>query len=90
MITKSFKVTSEAGLHARPATAIVNEANQYGAEIEISYKDKTVNLKSIMGVMSLGITKGAEVIITASGSDEEEAIEGLTQRLKSESLAEAL
>jgi phosphocarrier protein HPr len=90
MITKSFKVTSEAGLHARPATAIVNEANQYGAEIEISYKDKTVNLKSIMGVMSLGIAQGAEVLIQASGSDEEEAIVGITNRLKSEGLAEAL
>lgn len=90
MIKKSFKVTSEAGLHARPATAIVNEANQYAADVEISYKDKTVNLKSIMGVMSLGIAQGAEVIISASGSDEEEAIKGLASRLKSEGLAEAL
>jgi len=90
MIKKSFKVTSEAGLHARPATSIVNEANQFGAEIEITYKEKTVNLKSIMGLMSLGIAEGAEIIIQASGSDEEEAINGLTNRLKSESLAEAL
>ncbi|WEG10928.1 phosphocarrier protein HPr [Pullulanibacillus sp. KACC 23026] len=88
MESKTFKVVSEAGIHARPATAIVNEANQYAAEIEITYKDKTVNLKSIMGVMSLGIAHGADITITAEGSDAKEAIEGLTDRLKSEGLAE--
>lgn len=88
MENKTFKVINEAGLHARPATTVVNEANQYAAEIDITYKGKTVNLKSIMGVMSLGIIQGSEVIITATGSDEKEAIEGLTNRLKNEGLAE--
>ncbi len=88
MEKKHFKVINEAGLHARPATVVVNEANQFASDINISYKEKTVNLKSIMGVMSLGIIQGSEIEITASGSDEKEAIEGIEKRLKSEGLAE--
>lgn len=88
MEKKSFKVINEAGLHARPATVIVNEANQFASEITITYKEKTVNLKSIMGVMSLGIVQGSEIEVTASGSDEKEALEGIEKRLKSEGLGE--
>lgn len=88
MEKKRFKVINEAGLHARPATVIVNEANQFASEISITYKDKTVNLKSIMGVMSLGIIQGSEIEITATGSDEKEALEGIEKRLKSEGLGE--
>lgn len=88
MEKRTFKVINEAGLHARPATSVVNEANQYTSEIEISYKEKSVNLKSIMGVMTLGISQGAEITIKATGSDEKEAIEGLANRLNNEGLAE--
>lgn len=88
MEKKTFTVINEAGLHARPATVIVNEANQFASEIEITYKGKTVNLKSIMGVMSLGIGKDAEIEIAASGSDENEALQSIQNRLKSEGLAE--
>lgn len=65
-----------------PATLLVNKAGQYQSDIELSYNDKTVNLKSIMGVMSLGIPKDAEIKITANGSDEEEAIQGIAEVIK--------
>ena len=58
---------------------VVNQAGQFESEIELVYNDKKVNLKSIMGVMSLGIPKGAEVTITATGSDEENAIKGVEE-----------
>ncbi|GGK05210.1 phosphocarrier protein HPr [Lentibacillus kapialis] len=79
MQEKTFTITADTGVHARPATLLVNKAGQFESEIEISYNDKDVNLKSIMGVMSLGIPKGAEVKITANGGDEEEAIKGVTE-----------
>ncbi|HLR62739.1 MAG TPA: phosphocarrier protein HPr [Lentibacillus sp.] len=79
MQEKTFTITADTGVHARPATLLVNKAGQFESEIEISYNGKDVNLKSIMGVMSLGIPKGAEVKITANGGDEEEAIKGVTE-----------
>ncbi|MBC5638200.1 MULTISPECIES: phosphocarrier protein HPr [Ornithinibacillus] len=82
MKEQSFKITADTGVHARPATLLVNKAGQYQSDIELSYNDKTVNLKSIMGVMSLGIPKDAEIKITANGSDEEEAIQGIAEVIK--------
>lgn len=77
MQKRTFKITSDTGLHARPATLLVNQAGQFDSEIELVYNEKTVNLKSIMGVMSLGIPKGAEITISATGKDEEEAMQGI-------------
>ncbi|HLS09676.1 phosphocarrier protein HPr [Lentibacillus sp.] len=82
MQEKTFTITADTGVHARPATLLVNKAGQFESEIEISYNGKNVNLKSIMGVMSLGIPKGAEVKITANGGDEAEAINGITDVIK--------
>lgn len=82
MQEKTFTITADTGVHARPATLLVNKAGQFEAEVEISYNNKTVNLKSIMGVMSLGIPKGAEIKVTANGKDEEEAIKGVEEVIK--------
>lgn len=82
MKEQSFTITADTGVHARPATLLVNKAGQYQSEVELTYNEKTVNLKSIMGVMSLGIPKGAEIKISATGNDEEEAIQGLAEVIK--------
>ncbi|MFU0788499.1 phosphocarrier protein HPr [Cerasibacillus sp. JNUCC 74] len=82
MTEKTFKITADTGVHARPATLLVNKAGQFESEVEITYNDKTVNLKSIMGVMSLGIPKGAQIKISANGSDEKEAIQGIEEVIK--------
>ncbi|HLR14936.1 MAG TPA: phosphocarrier protein HPr [Bacillota bacterium] len=78
MAEKIFLITVDTGVHARPATLLVNKASQYSSAVELHYKEKSVNLKSIMGVMSLGIPQGAEVKVTTEGNDEEDAIEGIT------------
>lgn len=82
MQEKTFTITADTGVHARPATLLVNKAGQFESEVEVSYKDKSVNLKSIMGVMSLGIPKGAEIKVTVNGSDEAEAIEAVEEVMK--------
>ncbi|MFS0559587.1 phosphocarrier protein HPr [Terribacillus sp. 179-K 1B1 HS] len=82
MQEKTFTITSETGIHARPATLLVNKASQFNSEIELTYKEKKVNLKSIMGVMSLGVPQGAQVVITADGNDEEAALEGIREILE--------
>ena len=88
MVEKTFKVTADSGIHARPATQLVQSAGKFDAEVNLEYNGKSVNLKSIMGVMSLGIPQGAEIKIVANGSDEADAIAALENTLKTEGLAE--
>ncbi|OIJ12567.1 phosphocarrier protein HPr [Anaerobacillus alkalilacustris] len=82
MVEKNFIITDETGIHARPATQLVNAANQFSSEISLIYSDKTVNLKSIMGVMSLGIPQDAQITIQVKGTDEVEALSGITAVIK--------
>ncbi|ANZ94617.1 MULTISPECIES: phosphocarrier protein HPr [Brochothrix] len=88
MEKQTFTVIDETGIHARPATLLVQSASKFASDVQLGYNGKDVNLKSIMGVMSLGIGKGAEITISAEGADEKEAIAGLTETLKKEGLAE--
>lgn len=88
MIEKTYKVIAETGIHARPATLLVQTAGKFESEITLEYKGKKVNLKSIMGVMSLGIGKDAEIKIIVEGSDEENAIKSLEEVMQKEGLAE--
>jgi phosphocarrier protein HPr len=88
MVEKQFKVIDVAGLHARPSTLLVQAASKFDADVSLEYKGKSVNLKSIMGVMSLGIPKDAVIKITAKGHGEEEAIISLEDSLKKAGLAE--
>ncbi|CAI9389843.1 MULTISPECIES: phosphocarrier protein HPr [Bacillaceae] len=86
MSEKTFTVIDETGIHARPATLLVSTASKYKSDMQISFKGKSVNLKSIMGVMSLGVPKGGEITISATGEDEVEAVEGVETVLKKEGL----
>jgi phosphocarrier protein len=88
MVEKLFKVIDKVGLHARPATTLVQAASKFNADIHLEYNRKTVNLKSIMGVMSMGIGQGAQIKISAVGEDEQEALSSLTETLKRDGLAE--
>lgn len=88
MASKEFHIVAETGIHARPATLLVQTASKFTSEITLEYKGKSVNLKSIMGVMSLGVGQGADVVITAEGADEAEAIAGIEETMKKEGLAE--
>lgn len=81
MVKKSFKITNENGIHARPATTLVNEAMKYKADITLTALRKTVDFKSIMGVMSLGIYTGVLIEIACDGEDEVEALEGIKKEL---------
>ncbi|WP_078547524.1 phosphocarrier protein HPr [Litchfieldia alkalitelluris] len=86
MAEKTFKVSSESGIHARPATALVQTAGKFNSDINLEFNGRSVNLKSIMGVMSLGIGQGAEIKITAEGADAEEALAALAETFSSEGL----
>lgn len=88
MVEKIYTVTAETGIHARPATVLVQSASKYDADVNLEYNGKRVNLKSIMGVMSLGIPQGSHIKIIASGADEDLALDGIEETLISEGLGE--
>ena len=88
MEKREFHIIAETGIHARPATLLVQTASKFGSDIKLEYNGKTVNLKSIMGVMSLGVGQGADVTVTAEGDDAKEAIEAIADTMKKEGLAE--
>ncbi|MBM7453408.1 phosphocarrier protein [Acholeplasma morum] len=75
---KEVIVKSTTGLHASLAVKIVQTASKYAVNIELHYKDKVVDLKSILGLMSLAIPQGENVRIVASGQNAEEAIKDIS------------
>ena len=87
MLQKEFKVIDETGIHARPATLLVQAASKFQSNIELEFNGRKVNLKSIMGVMSLGVGQGADVTITAEGADADDAIAAISETMEKEGLA---
>ncbi|OIM27099.1 phosphocarrier protein HPr, partial [Oenococcus oeni] len=77
MVSKEFTITADSGLHARPATMLVQKASEFDSKLTLKYDGKEVNLKSIMGVMSLGAGKGAKIEIVADGGDAQAALDGV-------------
>ena len=87
MVEKQFTITDEAGMHARPASALVGAVSKFKSDITIEHKGKKVNLKSILGVMSLGVPSGSVVTIAADGEDENEAIEKAADVMQTEGIS---
>lgn len=77
MITRDVTIVNDVGLHARPATFFIQKSNSYKASLWIEKDDRRVNAKSLLGVLSMGITKGTVVTIIADGDDEMDAVDGL-------------
>ena len=82
MYIKDVVVQNKVGLHARPATFFIQKANEYKCSIWIGRDDRKVNAKSLLGVLSLGITNGYTVEISADGADEQDAVDGLCDLLE--------
>ncbi len=81
-LKKEFVIANEQGLHARPATTLVSKANQFKSDITIYHEGETADLKSIMGVLSLGVTRGALVEIVIDGPDASDAMEAIGTHIK--------
>ncbi|KAB7665808.1 HPr family phosphocarrier protein [Bacillus sp. B1-b2] len=83
MVEKEVTVTLKSGLQARPAALFVQEASNFSAEVFIEKDGRTVNAKSIMGIMGLAINSGSTIKLLVEGSDEVEALELLSGLLES-------
>ena len=81
MKKKSITIKLENGLEARPIAMLVQVASRYESSIYIETGDKKVNAKSIMGMMTLILSAGDTITVSADGKDEDEALEGIDDYL---------
>lgn len=81
MKTKTIRIKLESGLDARPVALLVQEASKYDSTIYVEAEGKKVNAKSIMGMMTLGLDNGEDLVVTAEGEDEELAVENIEKFL---------
>ncbi|MBR6739058.1 MAG: HPr family phosphocarrier protein [Oscillospiraceae bacterium] len=77
MYMQEVAINNEVGLHARPATFFIQKANEFKSSVWVEKDERRVNAKSLLGVLSLGITKGTVVTLMADGVDEKEAVDAL-------------
>ncbi|MBQ9200849.1 MAG: HPr family phosphocarrier protein [Bacteroidales bacterium] len=78
MQTITHVIQDSLGIHARPAGLLVKTAAGFASDIRLTAKGKTVSLKSILGLMTLGLKQGDRMDITLDGPDEAEAAQALT------------
>lgn len=79
MKTIDITVKHQVGLHARPASLFVKTSQRYDSSITVTYDKKTVNAKSILSILGLGVTKGANISIAADGADADDALKSLKE-----------
>ena len=84
MYIKKATVTNQVGLHARPATFLIQKANEFKCSIWIEKDDRKVNAKRLLGVLSLSVAKGATINIIGDGPDEVQAVETLCKLIESD------
>ena len=81
MYTMQTIVKCESGLHNKQATYFIQKANEYRSSIWIEVEDRRINAKSLLGVLSMGVTTGTNVTLVADGADEEAAVNALSEML---------
>lgn len=87
MIKKEYVIIAETGLHARPATMLVNLAGKFDSDVFLTYKGNNIDFKSIIGVLSLGIYLNEIITITCNGLDEEVASKEIGRLLQELNIA---
>lgn len=82
MIEKTIEIQNRAGIHARPATKIVETASKFKADVFLEKDGNKINAKSIMGILTLGAAYKSKVTIYTEGEDEKEAAEALIRLIE--------
>lgn len=85
---KTFKITTPEGLHARPTALLVTAVTPFECDVQLAYNDKSVNFKSIMGVMALGITPESIITISAEGADADKLMQTVTEVIITKGIGE--
>lgn len=74
MRTQHFVIQNKLGLHARPCAQLAKTASFFKSSVTLTQKDRTVDAKSILGLMSMAMPFGSDFTITVEGVDEERAM----------------
>lgn len=90
MKIKYAKVIENVGLHARPASIAVTEANKYNSDITLHYMEKSASMKSIIQVMKLSVPVNGEIEILCEGEDEKVAMEGIVAILEKKQIIQCI
>ena len=77
MTEATTTIENKTGIHARPASVFVQKASSFKSKVQLKAKGKTVDAKSILMIMSMGLVKGTEVTIVADGPDAQAAVDTL-------------
>lgn len=83
MYSEQVTLQNPSGLHARPASIFIKKALEFKSTISIKKEDKEVSGKSMLSLLSLGLSEGTEITIIAEGEDEKNAIEALVELVNS-------
>ena len=82
LMERKIVVKSTVGIHASLAAKVVQTASRYSVDIDLHYHDKVVDVKSILGLMSLAIPQGENVVVVATGDQAEAAINAIAELLE--------
>ena len=77
MFSKEIMVRCESGLHNKQATYFVQKANEFSSSVWVEAGSRRMNAKSLLGIMSLGVVTGTNVVLSAEGADAEAAVTAL-------------
>lgn len=83
MTEKTTTIKNKTGIHARPASVFVQTAAKFKSKVQIAAKGKKVDAKSILMIMSMGLSNGTEITISADGADEADAVKTLVDLVDS-------
>lgn len=84
MVKRTVTVRREQGLEARPIAMLVQKASQFSSRVFIEVGTKSINAKSIMGMMSLSVGNGDQVVVVTEGADEEAAASEIESYLEAQ------
>lgn len=79
MVSKDVVVKNSTGLHARPATLLVKKASSFKSDVSIEFNGKKANVKSLIGVLSLAVTRESTIKVIANGDDEALAVDEIVK-----------
>lgn len=82
MAEKQVTIVNKLGMHLRAAAVFIETANKFKSQVHLRKEKRSVNAKSIMGLMTLGAACGSQITIVAEGPDEQEALAALARTVE--------
>jgi len=84
MVSRAMEIKIPAGLDPSTIALFIQIASQYDSRVYVEVGNKKVNAKSLMGMMTLGVPQGEEVMVIADGEDEDQALKHISRYLNNE------